>query len=139
MNSPPQSTHFSTLSWNSMEPSFAAFLVPAAKNSAGASLESDPDYPVTFPRFCAGPSTTELSGQRSIPEYCVKIRAAQCGGPGVLLILFFARFLAIPLACQRFFRPLLFAGFQIEGMALDFLDDVFLLHLAFEAAERVLQ
>ena len=56
-----------------------------------------------------------------------------------LLILFFARFFPISLACERFFGTLFLAGFQVKGMSLDFLDDVFLLYLAFEAPERVFQ
>jgi hypothetical protein len=40
---------------------------------------------------------------------------------------------------KRFFSPTLLAGLHIEAMLLDFLDDVFLLHLAFEAAQGVLQ
>ena len=48
-----------------------------------------------------------------------------------------ARFLAAALPSQRFFHPLLFARFQVEGVTLYFLDDVLLLHLPFEAAKRV--
>jgi len=55
------------------------------------------------------------------------------------LILFFTDFLAIALACQRFFHSLLLARFQVKGMALDFLDDVFSLHLAFETAQGILK
>ncbi len=43
---------------------------------------------------------------------------------------------AVSLAGQRFFRALLFARLQVERMPLDFLDDVFLLHLALKAAQR---
>jgi len=50
------------------------------------------------------------------------------------LLLFFACFFAAALARQRFFYALLLAGLQVEGVTLHFLDDVFLLHLAFEAA-----
>ncbi len=45
--------------------------------------------------------------------------------------------LAIALTCQSCFYPPLFARFQIEGMTLDFLDDVFLLNLALEATQCV--
>jgi hypothetical protein len=38
-------------------------------------------------------------------------------------------------ALTRFFSP----GFQIKGVALDLFDDVFLLHLALEAAQCVLE
>ena len=50
------------------------------------------------------------------------------------LILFFARFLAGSLASQRGLDTFFFAGLQVEGVALDLLDNVFLLHLALEAA-----
>jgi len=40
---------------------------------------------------------------------------------------------------KRFFGPALFTGLHIEAMLLDFLDDVFLLHLALETAQSVLQ
>jgi hypothetical protein len=47
--------------------------------------------------------------------------------------------LAIALASESFFRPTLFTGFQIERMALDFLNNIFLLDLALEPAERAFQ
>ena len=50
------------------------------------------------------------------------------------LILFFACFLSGALTSQRSFYTLFFAGLQVKGVALDLLDNVFLLHLAFEAA-----
>jgi len=40
---------------------------------------------------------------------------------------------------KRFFSPALLTGLHIEAVLLDFLDDVFLLHLALEAAQGVLQ
>jgi len=40
---------------------------------------------------------------------------------------------------KRFFSPAFFSGLHIEAMLLDFLDDVFLLHLALETAQSVLQ
>ena len=50
------------------------------------------------------------------------------------LILFFACFLAGSFASQRGLHTFLFAGLQVKGVALDLLDDVFLLHLALKAA-----
>ena len=47
--------------------------------------------------------------------------------------------LAQSLPRKRFLGPALFTGLHIEAMLLDFLDDVFLLHLAFETAQSVLQ
>ena len=55
------------------------------------------------------------------------------------LLLFFTRFFPAALACQSFFYTLLLAGLQIKRVALNLLNDVFLLHLAFEAAQRIFQ
>jgi hypothetical protein len=72
--------------------------------------------------------------------------AAQLGGgqieqshpgteqPFAALILFFPCFFARPLASQRGLHTLFLAGLQVKGVALDLLNDVFLLHLAFETA-----
>ena len=54
--------------------------------------------------------------------------------PFIALILFFACFFSGALPSKRSFYTLFFAGLQVEGVALDLLDDVFLLHLALEAA-----
>ena len=59
--------------------------------------------------------------------------------PLAALILFFACFLASPLARESCFDSLFFAGLQVEGVALDLLDNVFLLHLALEPAQSVLE
>jgi hypothetical protein len=62
-------------------------------------------------------------------------RAAPGGsGPLLQLVLFLARFLTSSFPSQRCLYPLFLAGLQVEGVALDLLDDVFLLHLALEAA-----
>ncbi len=53
------------------------------------------------------------------------------------LVLLFTSFLTIPLARQRFFHTALFTGLQVEGVTLYFLDDVFLLNLALEPAQRI--
>jgi hypothetical protein len=55
------------------------------------------------------------------------------------LILLLADLLAIALAGKRFFHALLFTRFQVKRVTLDFLDDVFRLHLALEAPQRVLK
>jgi hypothetical protein len=47
--------------------------------------------------------------------------------------------LAQSLPRKRFLRPALLAGFHVEAMLLDFLDDVFLLYLAFETSQGILQ
>jgi hypothetical protein len=76
--------------------------------------------------------------------------AAQLGGgqieqsrPGKgripALILFLACLFARPLSGQRSLHTLLFAGLQVEGVALNLLNNVFLLHLALKAAQSVLE
>ena len=62
--------------------------------------------------------------------------------PGALalaLILLFARFLTGSLASESRLDAFFFAGLQVEGVALDLLDNVFLLHLALETAQSVLE
>jgi len=55
-------------------------------------------------------------------------------GPFLRLVLFFACLFSSALPSQRSFYTLFFAGLQVEGVSLDLLDNVFLLHLALEAA-----
>jgi hypothetical protein len=55
------------------------------------------------------------------------------------LILLLADLLAITLAGKRFFHALLFTGLQIKRVTLDFLDNVFSLHLALEAPQSILK
>jgi len=54
--------------------------------------------------------------------------------PFIALILFFACLFSGALTSERSLYTLFFAGLQVEGVTLNLLDDVFLLHLAFEAA-----
>ena len=56
-----------------------------------------------------------------------------------MLLLFLARFLPISFARQSFFYTAFFTGLEIERVPLDFLDDVLLLDLSFEAAKGVFQ
>ena len=55
------------------------------------------------------------------------------------LILLLTDLLAIALASKRFFHALLFTGLQIKRVTLDFLDNVFSLHLALEAPQGILK
>jgi hypothetical protein len=55
------------------------------------------------------------------------------------LVCLFTCLLAIPLACQSRFYALLFAGLQVVGVTLDFLDDVLLLYLPLEPAQRIFE
>src|SRR5580658_3758292 len=51
----------------------------------------------------------------------------------------FASLLAIPLACQCCLHAALLTGLQIVGVTLYFLDDVLLLYLPLEPAQRVFE
>jgi hypothetical protein len=60
-------------------------------------------------------------------------------GAAEILVRFPPLLFAQSLPRKRFLGPALFTGLHIEAMLLDFLDDVFLLHLALETAQSVLQ
>lgn len=62
-----------------------------------------------------------------------------CSSDPDQLFLFFPRLLATALASQCFLHSLLFARLQVKGVALDLLNDVFLLHFALKSAERILE
>ena len=55
------------------------------------------------------------------------------------LILFFPCLLATALARQGFFYALFFAWLEVKGVTLNFFDDVFLLYLALETAQSILE
>ena len=59
--------------------------------------------------------------------------------PFIALILFFACLFSGALARERRLHTLFLARFQVEGVTLNLLDDVFLLHLALEAAQSILE
>src|SRR5882672_178115 len=62
-----------------------------------------------------------------------RIGGPKCYGTASLnLVRFPPLLLAQSLPRKRFFGPALFAGFHVKAMLLDFLDDVFWLHLALE-------
>jgi hypothetical protein len=65
--------------------------------------------------------------------------SANAPGRTQQLVLLFPRLLAVPLACQSFLDTPLLSGLQVVGVTLDFLDDVLLLHLPLEPAERILE
>jgi hypothetical protein len=54
-------------------------------------------------------------------------------------ILLFTSLLAIPLARQSCLDATLFTGFEVIGVTLDFLDNVLLLYLPLEPAQRILE
>ena len=55
------------------------------------------------------------------------------------LVRFAPLLLAQSLPRKRFFRPAFFARLHVEAVLLDFLDDVFLLHLALKTAQGIFQ
>ena len=55
------------------------------------------------------------------------------------LILLLTDLFTIALACQRFLHAFLLTGLQIKRVTLDFLDNVFSLHLALEAPQGILK
>ena len=55
------------------------------------------------------------------------------------LVLFFASFLAGSFARECGLDTLFLAGLQVKGVALDLLDNVFLLHLPLKTAQSVLE
>ena len=59
--------------------------------------------------------------------------------PPLFLIRFSTLLLAQSLPRKRFLGPALLARLHVEAMLLDFLNDVFLLHLALETSQRVFQ
>ena len=59
--------------------------------------------------------------------------------PFAALVLFFARFFASSLASKSRLNTLFLAGLQVEGVTLNLLDNVFLLHLAFEPTQSILE
>jgi hypothetical protein len=60
-------------------------------------------------------------------------------GPFIALILLFARLLACPLTGQRSFYSLFLARFQVKGVALNLLDNIFLLYLTLKTTQSVLE
>ena len=56
-----------------------------------------------------------------------------------LSVLLFANFLAGALTSQRSLDTLLFTGLQVKGVAFDFFNNVFLLHLALETAQGIFE
>ena len=55
------------------------------------------------------------------------------------LVLLLANLLASALASERRFHTFLLTGLQVKGVALDFFDNVFLLHFALEAAQSIFE
>src|SRR5277367_778703 len=76
---------------------------------------------------------TEQAAPGRATLYCVLFSRSES------LVLLLAHLLPGALACEGSFDSFFLSGFQVKGVALDLFDDVFLLHLALEAAQGVLQ
>ena len=66
-------------------------------------------------------------------------RAAPGWSDSSCLVLFFACLLARPFASQRGLHTLLLARLQVKGVSLDLLNNVFLLYLALEPSQCILE
>jgi hypothetical protein len=86
---------------------------------------------------CCSPAVQMNSAPQSTHE---RIRSWNSIGRHLVgrLLRLASEFFAIALARKRLLRPAFVAGFQIEGVLLDILDDVFLLHLPLESPEGAL-
>jgi hypothetical protein len=78
----------------------------------------------------------------SVPYQLERVRMTRRGfllasAPPQCLFHFPARFLPVPFAGQRLLGPALLSRLQVERMAFDFFNDVFLLHLSLEAPKGV--
>jgi len=83
------------------------------------------------------PSLTWVSGFLS--AYRCGSRRGSHDAIVLKLISLFTSLLAIPLARQSCFNAFLFTGFQVVGVTLDFLNNVFLLNLSLEPAKSIFE
>ena len=84
-------------------------------------------------------SYSATSNFRSLPDRGLNHGAGRRALDELELIQFAPLLLAQTLPRKRFLGPALLAGFHVEAVLLDFLDDVFLLHLALETAQGIFQ
>src|ERR1700752_283136 len=140
-NSAPHSEHFRTLSWNSMSRSP---WTPFGQRGRSHRARALPDSQTRTP----GSPGTDPLGQRaknlnkfptSLPDRGLIPEARRRAASRAVLILLATLLLAQSLPRKRFFCPALFAGLHVETVLLYFLNDIFLLHLAFKTAQRVLK
>ena len=154
-NSAPHSAHFSTLSWYSMSRSP---LVPCGQEM-GRTLHQRAEMleetcirgrRARIPWACGHEAETRTQNFPALrgpdSRKCgAKPRGKRIGGPNcwgaafLNLIRFPPLLLAQSLPRKRFLGPALLAGFHVEAVLLDFLDDVFLLHLALETPQGIFQ
>jgi hypothetical protein len=82
----------------------------------------------------SGAAGTQLLPARWMAQYCSEELLFD-----VRLVLLTPLLFAETLTREGFFGPTSFPGFHIVAVLLDFLDDVFRLHLTFKSSERILQ
>lgn len=91
-----------------------------------------------IPRACLREAERET--QTHLPDWGLILgSAAPSRAAKRRLVRFPALLLTQSLPRKRFFCPALLAGFHVEAVLLYFLDDVFLLHFALEAAQCIFQ
>src|SRR5258705_2621263 len=157
IKSEPQSIHFSILSWNSI-PHPIPRPPPVRLRKQELSVRASALRVVTHPPSNIYPGFGPLAGHAS---HCSegnaghgpwrKSSASECEtrGKGMghrptaathrLSVLLLASFFATTFPCQRFLDTFFFAGLQVIGVALNLLDNIFLLHLALETSQCVFE
>jgi hypothetical protein len=107
--------------------SFLKFL--SAKNSCSPAVQTNSAAQSTQLRILSWNSIVSPLGS---PRDC------RAGSPVLasVLLCVASHFLAVAFARQCLFRTTLVSGLQIEGVLLDILDDIFLLHFPFETPKR---
>ena len=88
-------------------------------------------FQINSGRWRAGKENSQSRGAKTARDWLSEVWQTTLFGA------LFARFFAAALASQRLFNTFLFAGLQVKGVAFDLFDDVFLLHFALEAAQRI--
>ena len=97
---------------------------------AGTKLQQKPNISALLGLILGSAAPSRVENGRAIPVE---------PGPPKILIRFPPLLLAQSLPRKRFLGPALLAGFHVETMLLDFLDDVFLLHLALKTPQGIFQ
>ena len=92
--------------------------------------------------YRGGPRSAKQAGTGCVGHLAIAGLSVDCyfaasDGTLIELVLLFTSLLTIPLARQRFFHAALFTGLQVEGMTLDFFNDIFLLNLTLKPAQRI--
>jgi len=141
-NSAPHSEHFRTLSWYSME---AFPPEPQQEKGTRRTLHegSNPKKGSGEPAGLLGPAGATLLTATAVHYLTgawITERGAKLWTSRIKKSILFAPLLFTQtLPRKRFLCPALLAGFHVEAMLLDFLDDVFLLHLALKTPQGIFQ